>query len=64
VADNGFFVKCSDKDCRRWTKITLNIPGVKLNFTKAGITQEVLPENYHIDHDQSITVSEVVEGAR
>lgn len=48
IADNGIIVRCHDGTCRRWTKITFNIPGIRLNLKKAGITQELLPEKYHL----------------
>jgi hypothetical protein len=54
--DNSIFVKCNDRACKRWTNLTINIPGINLNLSDAGITQEVLPEDYHLHLAQAMTV--------
>lgn len=56
VSGNSILTKCRDASCKRWTKITFEIPGFKINLSEAGITQEVLPENYHIDMKNASTV--------
>lgn len=63
VADNGIIVKCPDGNCRRWTKITFNIPGIKLNLKNAGITQEMYPEKYHLSIKNATTIM-CAEGER
>jgi hypothetical protein len=50
------FLKCNDRDCKRWTKITINIPGLKIDLSEAGITQEVLPQDYHLHLQPATTV--------
>jgi hypothetical protein len=45
---NAIYVKCPDRGCRRWTKLTISINGIKLNLSNAGIVQDVLPEDYHL----------------
>ena len=50
------FVKCNDRDCKRWTKITITIPGLKIDLSEAGITQEVMPPDYHLHLQAATTV--------
>ena len=50
------FVRCNDRYCKRWVRVRVNIPGINLNFQKAGITQEVLPEEYHLHLRAATTV--------
>lgn len=61
ISHNGVFVKCNREDCKRWTKITFSIPGIKIDLLKAGITQELMPKGYHID---LVGTTSVVEGNR
>jgi hypothetical protein len=63
VADNGIIVRCPDGKCNRWTKITFNIPGIRLNLKAAGIIQELLPEKYHHDIEEAQSIA-IPEGAR
>jgi hypothetical protein len=53
---NTIFVRCNDKFCKRWLRIRVNIPGINLNFHKAGFTQELLPKEYHLHLEQATTV--------
>jgi hypothetical protein len=53
---NSIFVKCRDWDCKRFTKITVNIPGIKIDFKDAGIIQEVLPADYHLSLEPACSV--------
>jgi hypothetical protein len=52
---NRIYVKCRNRDCKRWTRITLKIPGLCIDLADAGIVQEVLPEDYHL-HLENATV--------
>lgn len=45
---NSIFILCQDRDCKRWTRLTLNVPGISLNLNDAGITQEAMPKGYHL----------------
>lgn len=56
---NSIYVKCRDWDCKRWTKISVIIPGAEIDFSKCGIVQEVLPENYHLHIENCATVVSV-----
>jgi hypothetical protein len=56
VSGSTIFAKCNDRDCHRWTRITINIPGVNINLSEAGIVQESLPEGYHLDLEPATTV--------
>lgn len=48
VVNNAIYIKCQDRDCKRWTKLTINVPGIKIDFSSAGIVQEVMPQDYHL----------------
>lgn len=52
---NRIYVKCSNRSCRRWTRITLKIPGLQIDLSDAGIVQDVMPEGYHL-HLEAATV--------
>jgi len=57
VVDKGaVYIKCPDRGCRRWTKITLNLPGLNIDLRDAGIMQQVMPENYHLTLEPATTV--------
>jgi hypothetical protein len=56
ISGPSVYIKCQDRDCRRWTKLTFNIPGLKLDLSVAGVLQEVLPEGYHLDLEPAMTV--------
>jgi hypothetical protein len=53
---NSIFVKCRDWDCKRFTKLTFNFPGLKIDFKDAGIVQEVMFADYHLSLENSVTV--------
>jgi len=53
---NSIYVKCNDRDCKRWTKLTINIPGININLSESGIVQEVLPADYHLHLQPATTV--------
>jgi predicted unusual protein kinase regulating ubiquinone biosynthesis (AarF/ABC1/UbiB family) len=53
---NRIFVHCPDRGCGRWTRFTINVPGVELDFSDAGILQEVLPKDYHLHLEPATTV--------
>lgn len=43
---DSIYVNCPHKKCRRWIKLKIDIPGVKLDFGKVGFVQETMPENF------------------
>ncbi len=53
---NNIFVKCNDRDCKLWTKLTINIPGINLDLSESGIVQEALPPDYHLHLQPATTV--------
>lgn len=55
-AKDRIYVKCRNRDCRRWTRITLRIPGISIDLNDAGIVQEVLPEDYHLNLETATVV--------
>ena len=46
---DSIYARCTDRGCKRWTKITLNIPGVKLDFSKVGFVQEAMPKGFRFE---------------
>jgi len=56
VGSDGIFVQCRDADCKRWTKIKINIPGVKFDLRNSGIVMELLPPGYHLDMTEAAVV--------
>ena len=56
IGKDCLFVKCQDRACKQWTKITLNIPGIDLDLAEVGIVQENLPADYHIHITPATTV--------
>ena len=45
---NSIYAKCNHGNCGRWTKLTFDIPGVKLDFSKAGMVQRTMPKNFSV----------------
>jgi len=56
VQGNKIFVKCRNSDCRRWTRLTIRIPGINIDLEDAGILQEIMPDGYHLDLEKATTV--------
>jgi hypothetical protein len=46
---NSIYIKCSDHRCKRWNKITINLPGCNLDFSNAGFIQTKMSKKYHFD---------------
>ena len=47
VDEDCIYIKCSDRDCKRWNKIKISIPGVKLDFSKnVAFTHDVMPRGF------------------
>jgi hypothetical protein len=53
---NAIFILCQDRDCKRWTKLTFDIPGIELDFGDAGIVQSALPKGYHLTLEPAATL--------
>ena len=56
ISENALYVKCQDRGCKRWTRITINIPGIKINLLDAGIIQDAMPEEYHLTLEPATVV--------
>jgi hypothetical protein len=56
LGDNNIFIQCRDMACKRWTRIGISFPGIKIDFSKAALTQSVMPEGYHFDISPAATV--------
>lgn len=52
---NKIFVKCRNGDCRRLTRLTIRIPGIDIDLSNAGIVQETLSLDYHLDFKSAVT---------
>jgi len=46
VEDDCIYVKCPDQYCKRWNRIKISIPGVKLDFAKVAFTHDVMPKGF------------------
>ncbi len=43
---NSIYIKCTDNKCKVWNKITINIPGINIDFSKAALQQKKMPRDY------------------
>lgn len=50
------YLHCKDRACRRWTRLRISFPGIKLDFSKAAIVQDILAKDYHFDFDKAAVV--------
>jgi hypothetical protein len=53
---NSIYLLCRDRLCKRWTKIEINFPGIKIDFAKAGLVQRLMPEKYNIDYTKATVI--------
>lgn len=56
IGQQGVYVKCQDRACKRWSLLRLSIPGVTVDWSKVGISQVLMPADYHFDLDKTVTV--------
>lgn len=64
---NSIFIKCQGyeyvngerKKCDRWTRLIVTLPGVDIDFAKAGLVQKAMPKGYHFDAIRAPTIIEV-----
>ena len=50
------YVKCRNSSCKLFTRLTVKIPGINVDFSTAGIVQDTLPPDYHLDFKPASTV--------
>lgn len=43
---NKLYVKCSERSCNRWTELTINFPGINIDFSKALIEQRLVSKGH------------------
>jgi len=55
---DSIFVKCTDQDCKRWTRIMIRPPGIKLDLEKAALIKKLMPKGYHFDARDAVSVVE------
>jgi hypothetical protein len=46
LEDNFIYARCTDRGCKRWVQIGVNVPGVELNFADVGFTQKLMPKGF------------------
>ena len=56
IDKNRIYVKCRNRYCRLWTRITLRVPGVNIDLMDAGLVQEVMPVDYHLHLEAAAVV--------
>jgi len=46
--ENAIYTMCSDRGCKKnkWWKTEISFPGMKIDLTKAALTQTPMPENF------------------
>jgi len=53
IQGRSIFVRCSNRNCERWHKVTLtNAP----DLDTFGVTQEMLPANYRLDLKEAAVI--------
>jgi len=45
---NSIYAKCGHGTCQKWTRLTVNIPGVNFDFSNVSFTQETLPKTFKV----------------
>lgn len=58
----NIYIKCADRNCKRWTCISFEFPGINIDFTQAAVSQKLMPRNYYFDADNAITIVEKPNG--
>ena len=48
IDGDSIYVRCNHGTCRRWTKLTIGLPGVDVDFSKASFKQETMPKNFKV----------------
>lgn len=56
LGNDSIYLHCSDRACKRWTKLKISFPGIKINFSKAAVIQTLMPENYHFDINKAAVI--------
>jgi len=49
---NSIYVRCGRGTCKRWTKLSIDVPGIDFDFSKVAFTQETLPKNFKVGNSQ------------
>lgn len=57
----NIYIHCGYLRCKRWTKLNISFPGVKIDFSKAAIIREIMPEGYHFDTEDASTILAVTD---
>ena len=46
---NSIYAKCTDRGCKRWTRMEISLPGVNIDFSNAALIQSLMPKNFKFD---------------
>ncbi|MCP4651136.1 MAG: hypothetical protein GY853_13805 [PVC group bacterium] len=49
---NSIYAKCkgsNNHNCKRWTKIDVDFPGIKIDFEKAALKQTAMPKKFRFE---------------
>lgn len=52
IEGKSIYLKCSHSSCKRWSKITFDLPGISMNFASAGISIKLMPRNFHLNAEK------------
>ena len=58
IHKNAVYILCTDKKCKRWTRLAFNFPGIKFDFKKAGITKSIMPEDFYFVNREAAAIEE------
>jgi hypothetical protein len=49
---DSIYVRCPDPHCKRWMRLQVILPGINLDFSKAALVHETLPEDFQFGLNQ------------
>jgi len=52
LGENSVYAKCTERKCKQWWKITIDIPGIDLNLSNCGVTMEAMPKNFKFKRNE------------
>lgn len=65
VDKDSLYVKCNDRGCKRWTRITIQQPGVESNYNNAIFETVPMPEGFVFNEEidgKMEKISQIAEG--
>lgn len=49
VAEDALYLLCSERRCRRWTRLRFSVAGRPVRLGRMGLVMELMPAGYHFD---------------